>query len=179
MYYTYMIRCEDNSIYTGITTDLERRLQEHKSKSKKCAKYTSKHTAVKLETAWISRNRIASSRLEYNIKKLTKAKKEQLINNYKLLEEFFLDKIDCSEYRNINEKQSKKYYEIVKITKELEIEINETIEQKLQEKDEIKKLEQDIDEIIRQADKILIKRDKDFILKNIKIYINKKLIINI
>ena len=29
MYYTYVIRCEDNSLYTGITTDLERRMKEH------------------------------------------------------------------------------------------------------------------------------------------------------
>ncbi|MBQ3573901.1 MAG: GIY-YIG nuclease family protein, partial [Clostridia bacterium] len=38
MYYVYMMRCSDNSLYTGITTDLERRFEEHKSK--KGAKYT-------------------------------------------------------------------------------------------------------------------------------------------
>ncbi len=32
MYYTYMLRCEDNSIYTGMTTDVERRMSEHSSK---------------------------------------------------------------------------------------------------------------------------------------------------
>ncbi len=32
MYYTYMLRCQDNSIYTGITTDLERRMKEHFSR---------------------------------------------------------------------------------------------------------------------------------------------------
>ena len=32
MYYTYMLRCEDNSIYTGISTDIKRRLKEHKEK---------------------------------------------------------------------------------------------------------------------------------------------------
>ncbi len=32
MYYVYLIRCEDGSIYTGITNDLERRFKEHKSK---------------------------------------------------------------------------------------------------------------------------------------------------
>lgn len=48
MYYIYMLRCEDNSIYTGITTDINRRMKEHFSKNKKCAKYTLKHTAKKL-----------------------------------------------------------------------------------------------------------------------------------
>ena len=33
MYYTYVIRCEDNSLYTGITTDLERRMKEHFEKN--------------------------------------------------------------------------------------------------------------------------------------------------
>ncbi len=39
MYYTYMIRCKDNSIYTGITTN-RKRMQEHFTKDEKCAKYT-------------------------------------------------------------------------------------------------------------------------------------------
>ena len=52
MYYTYMIRCEDNSIYTGITTDLNRRMEEHFTKTEKCAKYTFRHDAKKLERAW-------------------------------------------------------------------------------------------------------------------------------
>ena len=39
MYYTYMLRCSDNSIYTGMTNDLEKRLNEHKTKSKNGAKY--------------------------------------------------------------------------------------------------------------------------------------------
>ena len=40
MYYTYMIRCKDNTIYTGITTDVKRRMEEHFRKDKKCAKPT-------------------------------------------------------------------------------------------------------------------------------------------
>ena len=48
MYYVYMLRCTDNSLYTGITTDLERRMSEHFSKDKKCAKYTRRHNAKKM-----------------------------------------------------------------------------------------------------------------------------------
>ena len=58
MYYIYMLRCEDNSIYTGITTDINRRMKEHFSKNKKCAKYTLKHTAKKLESVWQTGNRV-------------------------------------------------------------------------------------------------------------------------
>lgn len=39
MYYTYMVRCADNSIYTGMTNNLEKRINEHINKSKNGAKY--------------------------------------------------------------------------------------------------------------------------------------------
>jgi len=84
MYYVYMLRCMDNSIYTGITTDIERRLQEHFSKDKKCAKYTSRHIAKKLECVWNTENRALASKLEYHIKTLNKRQKEALIINHDL-----------------------------------------------------------------------------------------------
>ena len=52
MYYTYMLRCSDNSIYTGMTNNLENRINEHLSKSKKGAKYTKSHNAIKLFDKW-------------------------------------------------------------------------------------------------------------------------------
>lgn len=96
-----MLRCEDNSLYTGITTDLERRLQEHKEKGEKTAKYTRRHKALKIEIAWESENRVLASRLEFHIKTLTKKKKEDLIKNPSLLNAFLGEKIDCESY-NIN-----------------------------------------------------------------------------
>ena len=100
MYYTYMLRCEDNSIYTGITTNIERRMEEHFTKDKKCAKYTLRHSAKKLESAWKSENRVLASQLEYHIKKLTKKKKEELINKNNL-EEILQDKVSIKEYIKI------------------------------------------------------------------------------
>ena len=84
MYYTYMIRCEDNSIYTGMTNNLERRLEEHKTKNKNGAKYTKSHTAIKFETVWKSRDKSLACKLEYQIKQLTKKQKDNLINGEKL-----------------------------------------------------------------------------------------------
>ena len=102
MYYTYMIRCKDNSIYTGITTDLQRRILEHKSQNEKSAKYTKHHEIKKIEIAWSSDNKILASKLEYHIKKrLTKIQKENLIINYKLLKQYSKDKIDYSCYKKI------------------------------------------------------------------------------
>ena len=102
MYYTYMLRCTDNSIYTGITSNLERRMEEHFTKNEKCAKYTATHQAKKLEATWESENRVLASKLEYHIKKsLTKKEKEALINDSELLEKFLGTKIEVQNYKRI------------------------------------------------------------------------------
>lgn len=74
-----MLRCKDNTIYTGITKDLKRRFEEHKNKTKKCAKYTYFHDVISIEAAWECENRIMASKLECYIKRLNKSQKEQII----------------------------------------------------------------------------------------------------
>lgn len=101
MYYTYILRCKDNSLYTGITTDVERRFKEHKEKGEKTAKYTLRHEADKMEIAWKSENRILASKLEFNIKKLNKKQKEELIKNPKLLNNFLGHKIQSEAYTKV------------------------------------------------------------------------------
>ena len=102
MFYTYMLRCEDNSIYTGITSNVERRMQEHFSKDKKCAKYTATHQALKLEAVWESENKSLASKLEFHIKKnLTKQEKENLINDSSLLDKLLGNKIESENYKCI------------------------------------------------------------------------------
>lgn len=103
MYCTYILRCKDNSLYTGITTDLERRLREHKQKGEKTAKYTLTHTAQKIEIAWESENRILASKLEFHLKKLNKKQKEELIKNPQLLSSFLKEKIQIDLYTKIKE----------------------------------------------------------------------------
>lgn len=101
MYFVYMLRCKDNSIYTGITTDLKRRFSEHLAQNEKCAKYTLTHEALKLERAWKTENRVFASKLEFFIKTLTKDKKEKLIKESNLLEKFLGAKIDSSKYIDV------------------------------------------------------------------------------
>ena len=103
MYYTYILRCKDNSLYTGITTDLKRRLKEHKEKGEKAAKYTVRHEAVKMEMAWKSENRVLASKLEFNIKKLKKQQKEELVKNPELIDKFLGDKIQSELYLKAKE----------------------------------------------------------------------------
>lgn len=100
-FYTYMLRCADNSLYCGITTDPARRLGEHKAKSGKSAKYTRRHEALKFECLWRSDSRALASKLEFYLKTLTKAKKEQLILNPSLLSEFLGEKLDADCYTNV------------------------------------------------------------------------------
>lgn len=81
MYYTYIVRCCDNSLYIGITNNLIRRLKEHYTKSRKCAKYTKYHSVVRLEMFYISNSRASASTLEYHLKKLSKSQKESLLTD--------------------------------------------------------------------------------------------------
>lgn len=100
MYYTYMIRCEDNSLYTGMTSDLEKRINEHISKGKNGAKYTKSHNAIKLEIAWKSKEKSLACKLEYQIKTLNKKQKESLIKGEKL-STYLKGKVDCRRYRKV------------------------------------------------------------------------------
>lgn len=95
-----MLRCTDNSIYTGMTSDLEKRMNEHFSKDKNGAKYTKSHTAIKLEAAWKSKDKSLACKLEYQIKNITKLQKEKLISGEKL-STFLAGKVDCRRYRRV------------------------------------------------------------------------------
>ncbi len=78
MYYTYILECSDKSLYTGITTDLERRIFEHNS-SDLWAKYTKNRRPVILVYFETFENRSLASKREIEIKKLSKIQKNQLI----------------------------------------------------------------------------------------------------
>ncbi|MBI2024043.1 GIY-YIG nuclease family protein [Candidatus Giovannonibacteria bacterium] len=77
MYYVYLIQCEDKSIYTGITTDLKRRFQEHKDK--KGGHYTSAHKVKKILRAEKYRTRSKALKREAEIKSWRREKKLKLV----------------------------------------------------------------------------------------------------
>ncbi|MDH6367224.1 MULTISPECIES: GIY-YIG nuclease family protein [unclassified Breznakia] len=89
MYYIYMLRCDDDSIYTGITTDIAKRVKEHFYKSDKAAKYTKTRNVVALEALWSCDNRSLASKLEYRLKHLPKIKKEEIITQPTIIEDEF------------------------------------------------------------------------------------------
>ena len=78
MYYLYILKCCDNTLYTGITTDLVRRVKEHNA-SKLGAKYTTVRRPVKLVYSQEFDNRSEASKQEYLIKQLSRLEKLKLI----------------------------------------------------------------------------------------------------
>lgn len=81
IYYVYILKCSDNSLYTGITTDLQRRVYEHNN-SDKGAKYTKVRRPVILVYNEKCENRSEASKREYIIKKLTRTEKLKIISNF-------------------------------------------------------------------------------------------------
>jgi putative endonuclease len=81
-WFVYYLRCADNSLYAGITTNLTRRLIEHNTCNKLGAKYTRVRRPVCLAYAEHQENRQLASKREYQLKKLSKVKKEALVNNF-------------------------------------------------------------------------------------------------
>jgi putative endonuclease len=81
-WFLYIIRCSDGSLYTGITTDISRRLKEHNAK--KGAFYTQNKTPVKLAYQESMANQSEARRREAQIKRLTHKEKIGLLNNHSL-----------------------------------------------------------------------------------------------
>ena len=78
-YFVYILKCSDETLYTGIAKDLQRRLFEHNS-SNKGAKYTRSRRPLTLIYSEESQDRSSASKREYEIKKLSRLKKLELIN---------------------------------------------------------------------------------------------------
>lgn len=78
--YTYIIRCDNNSLYTGITKDVPRRMAEHYYHKKQGAKYTKSCQATEVMMVWKSVSWSAAATLEHFIKTLSKSQKIALIN---------------------------------------------------------------------------------------------------
>lgn len=77
MWYIYLLQCADQTIYTGVTTDLERRIEEHNS-SKLGAKYTRGRRPVKLIYSTEVETRSEALKEEYRIKQLPREEKLKL-----------------------------------------------------------------------------------------------------
>ena len=82
-WYLYILKCKDGTFYTGITTDVEKRLEMHRSG--KGAKYTRGRGPLELVYTEECENHSHALKREYEVKKLPKEHKLQLILSRKLL----------------------------------------------------------------------------------------------
>ena len=94
MCYTYIIRCKNNCLYTGYTTDIKRRMKEHEKGIN--SKYTKAKGFDKLEIYFKSKTKSEAMKLEYYIKKQTRNKKLWIINNPILFIEKVKDRFKIS-----------------------------------------------------------------------------------
>lgn len=83
MYYTYILKCSDETLYTWITTDLERRVFEHNNLDV-WAKYTKARRPCELVYFEELIDRSIASKREIEIKKMTKLQKNNLIKSKQL-----------------------------------------------------------------------------------------------
>jgi putative endonuclease len=77
-WFVYIIQCEDGTLYTGITTDTDRRLAEHQAGT--ASKYTRAHGAEKMVYTEAAEDRSKASKREAEIKNLSREEKKQMIS---------------------------------------------------------------------------------------------------
>ena len=80
MHYTYMVQCRDGSLYTGYTTDVLRRTEEHNKG--KGAKYTKSRRPVNLVYYEVHETKTDAMKREYALKQLTRVEKLKLIEEF-------------------------------------------------------------------------------------------------
>lgn len=79
IFYVYILRCKDNSLYTGYTVDLHRRLSQHAQGT--ASKYTRSRLPIRLVYFEKHPTKHLATKREYEIKRFSKTKKELLIQN--------------------------------------------------------------------------------------------------
>ena len=80
-WYLYILRCGDGTLYTGITNDIEKRLEAHRTG--KGAKYTRGRGPLELIYQETCESHSRALKRELEVKKLSRLQKEQMIKNYK------------------------------------------------------------------------------------------------
>lgn len=85
-HYVYILECVNGALYTGYTTDVERRYQEHLDGSPKC-KYTRSFPPKRLAGQWEFSNKQLAMSAEAKIKQLSRPKKLALIKNPSIMAE--------------------------------------------------------------------------------------------
>ena len=87
-WYLYMLRCRDGSLYTGITTEVDRRLAEHRHGGPAGSKYLKGRAPLELLLQKRIGDKRLALRLVNRVKRLSKAEKEKMVTDPGYFEEF-------------------------------------------------------------------------------------------
>lgn len=79
-WFVYIVRCVDDSLYTGITNDIVRRINDHNNDNRTASAYTRARRPVELVYQESCQTRSQASKREYQIKQLSRKEKESLLN---------------------------------------------------------------------------------------------------
>lgn len=90
MYFTYILRCRDGSLYTGVTNDLKRRLDQHNRG--KASRYTRSRLPARYVYIERRANKSDALKRECEIKRLSKKNKEKLVSEFQSIAN---DRFDC------------------------------------------------------------------------------------
>ncbi len=82
MWYVYLVRCADETLYCGITTDVRRRLDQHNGLKPGGARYTRSRRPVRLEMYAEQPDRSAAARLESRIQRLPRSRKAEALASF-------------------------------------------------------------------------------------------------
>lgn len=93
-WYLYLVRCADGKLYTGISTDVLRRLEEHRSGCG--ARYLRGRGPLRLERDFAVASRSEATALELRVKRLSRRDKEKLIRGELQLSDLLSGKIERS-----------------------------------------------------------------------------------
>jgi putative endonuclease len=100
--FVYILKCKDNSLYTGIASDINRRIRQHLNLIKGGAKYTRSHRVVSVELLLECDDSSACRKMECAIKKLSKPEKNDIISSKEILNRFIEENFSESEFRYID-----------------------------------------------------------------------------
>lgn len=82
MWYVYLLRCADGTLYCGVTTDMARRLDEHNGLKPGGAKYTRTRRPVRVDIYVAQPDRAAACRLEFRVQRTRREKKRAFLASF-------------------------------------------------------------------------------------------------
>lgn len=100
--YVYIVRCDNGSLYTGIASDISKRIRQHLGIIAGGAKYTHAHKIIFIEALWDAQSDTAARKLEFALKKLTHIQKEDLITQPETITQNYCVSLQEFKYISVN-----------------------------------------------------------------------------